>query len=58
MAAATVNQSRLAGFHQINEQTETEAAVRIAQTSFLSELPGVTFAFLTLAYIVLSLVSL
>jgi len=34
------------------------AADRIAQNSLLSELPGVAFAFLTLAYIVLSFVSL
>ncbi len=57
MAATTVNQ-RLAGFQQVREQTETVAADRIAQNSLLSELPGVTFAFLTLAYIVLSFVSL
>lgn len=57
MAATTVSQ-RFAGFQRIKEQTETVAANRIAQNSLLSELPGVTFAFLTLAYIVLSLVSL
>jgi hypothetical protein len=60
MAATTINQ-RLAGFQQVNEQqTETAAtaADRIAQNSLLSELPGVTFAFLTLAYIVFSFVSL
>ncbi len=57
MAATTVSQ-RLAGFQQVREQTETVAADRIAQNSLLSELPGVTFAFLTLAYIVLSFVSL
>jgi hypothetical protein len=42
----------------VNEQTETAAADRIAQNSLLSELPGVAFAVLTLAYIVLSFVSL
>jgi hypothetical protein len=57
MAATTINQ-RLAGFQQVKEQTETVAADRIAQNSVLSELPGVAFAFLTLAYIVLSFVSL
>ncbi len=57
MTATTVNQ-RLAGFQQIRERTETVAANRIAQNSLVSELPGVTFAFLTLAYIVLSFVSL
>jgi hypothetical protein len=57
MAATTINQ-RLAGFQQVREQTETSAANRIAQNSLLSELPGATFAVLTLAYIVLSFVSL
>ncbi len=57
MAATTVDR-RLAGFQQIREQTETAAADRIAQNSLLSELPGVTFAFLTLAYIVLSFVGM
>jgi len=57
MAATTISQ-RLAGFQQVKEQTETVAADRIAQNSMLSELPGVTFAFLTLAYIVFSLMSL
>jgi hypothetical protein len=57
MAATTINQ-RLAGFQQVQEQTETSAANRIAQNSLLSELPGATFAVLTLAYIVLSFVSL
>jgi len=57
MAATTINQ-RLAGFQQVQEQTETAAAERVAQNSLLSELPGMTFAFLTLAYIVLSFVTL
>ena len=57
MAATTVNQ-RIAGFQEVKEQTETVAADRIAQNSLLSELPGLAFAFLTLAYIVFSLVSL
>jgi hypothetical protein len=57
MTATTVDRLRLAGFRRSNEQGEIDAA-RIAQGSFLSELPGVMFALLTLAYIVLSLVSL
>ena len=57
MAATTINQS-IAGFQQVREQTETVAADRIAQNSLLSELPGVTFAFLTLAYIVFSFIRL
>jgi hypothetical protein len=58
MAATTINQARLAGFQQVKEQTETVAADRLAQNSLLSELPGAAFAFLTLAYIVLSFASL
>ena len=57
MAATTVNQ-RLADFQQTNEETETVVADRIAQNSLLSELPGVTFAFVTLTYILLSFLSL
>jgi len=57
MTATTVDRLRLAGFQRSNEQTEA-VANRIAQGSFLSELPGLTFALLTLAYIVLSFLSL
>jgi hypothetical protein len=57
MDATTVNQPRLAGF-QDTVQTENVAAERVAQNSLLSELPGATFAFLTLAYIVFSFASL
>jgi hypothetical protein len=57
MDATTVNQSGLAGF-QDTVQTENVAAERVAQNSLLSELPGATFAFLTLAYIVFSFASL
>jgi hypothetical protein len=57
MTATIVDRLRLSGLLRGNEQTETVAA-RIAQGSFLSELPGVMFALLTLAYIVLSFLSL
>jgi hypothetical protein len=57
MDATTVNQ-RLAGFQETQVQTENVAAERVAQNSLLSELPGATFAFLTLAYIVFSFASL
>ena len=58
MDATTVKQATLAGFQESKEQTGNMAAERIAQNSLLSELPGVTFAFLTLAYIILSFASL
>jgi hypothetical protein len=57
MAATTIN-ARIANVQGIREQTETVAADRIAQNSLLTELPGVTFAFLTLAYVVVSFASL
>ena len=57
MDATTVNQ-RLAGFQDTQVQTGDVAAKRVAQNSLLSELPGATFAFLTLAYIVFSFASL
>ena len=56
--AATTAKATLTGFGRTQEQTETAMAVRIAQNSFLSELPGITFAFLTLAYIVFSFAAL
>jgi hypothetical protein len=56
--AATTAKATLTGFYRANEQTETADAVRLAQNSFLSELPGATFALLTLAYVVMSLVAL
>jgi hypothetical protein len=58
MDATTVKQGTLASFQDTKEQTGNVAAERMAQNSLLSELPGVTFAFLTLAWIVLSFASL
>ena len=58
MDATTVNQPRIASFEDTQAQTENVAAERVAQNSLLSELPGATFAFLTLAYIVFSFASL
>ena len=56
--AATTKEIRLTGFNNVAEQTEASESVRSMQNSLLSELPGVTFAFLTLAYIAFSLISL
>ncbi len=56
--AATTAKATFTGFERDQEQTDTGLAVRISQNSFLTELPGVTFAFLTLAYIVFSLATL
>jgi len=57
MTVTTVEELRLTGFQASNDRKEA-VAVRVGQNSFLTELPGVAFAFLTLAYIVLSLLSL
>jgi hypothetical protein len=57
MTGTTVEQLRLTGFQASYDRKEA-IAVRVGQNSFLSELPGAAFAFLTLAYVVLSLLSL
>jgi hypothetical protein len=57
MNATTTANGTKVGLNQV-EQMESTAAVRAAQSVLLSELPGMTFAFLTLAYVVLSLVGL
>ncbi|HVN64216.1 MAG TPA: hypothetical protein VMT58_06235 [Candidatus Binataceae bacterium] len=56
MAATTANHTTFAGFQPtFTEQTEAVAADRVFQNSLLTEIPGAAFAFLTLAYLVLSL---
>lgn len=57
-ATTTAHHTTFAGFKPVPEQTEAGAAERIAQNTLLTELPGAAFAFLTLAYLVLSLASL
>jgi hypothetical protein len=56
--ATTTKEIRLTGFNDVAERTEASESVRHMQNSLLSELPGVTFAFLTLAYVAFSLLSL
>jgi hypothetical protein len=58
MNATTTANGTKVGLNQVVEQVESTSAVRAAQSVLLSELPGMTFAFLTLAYVVLSLVGL
>jgi len=55
---ATTNEVRLAGITNRNEATESTAGIRIAQNSWLSELPGAVFALITLGYVVSSLLAL
>ena len=54
-STATVNPSNL-GY--VNGHNEPSIGVRALQNVLLSELPGVTFAVLTLVYVVASLVTL
>jgi len=46
------------GFADVTASIGDTDSIRYAQSNFLDELPGVAFAMITLAYIVVSLVSL
>ncbi|HVA76584.1 MAG TPA: hypothetical protein VNF27_01745 [Candidatus Binataceae bacterium] len=58
MNATTTNEARLAGYADAAEAAASTDAVRLAQYSWLNELPGLVFGLLTLAYIVTSLLAL
>jgi len=53
-----INTARLANVEQQAERPEPSDATRISQYSFLSEMPGLVFGALTLAWIVMSLSAL
>ena len=53
--STTVNQTRV---QFVSEYSEPSTSVRALQNIVLSQLPGVTFAILTLVYVVASLVRL
>jgi hypothetical protein len=55
---ATTKQVELTSYLRLEEQTTSADSVRMTQSAFLSELPGVAFAVLMLAYVVTSFVSL
>lgn len=55
---ATTKQVEFTSYLKLEEQTASADSVRMAQSAFLSELPGIAFALLTLAYVVTSFVSL
>lgn len=55
---AMTKQAEFVSYLNLEEKTATEDSIRMTQSAFLSELPGVAFAVLTLAYIVTSLISL
>lgn len=52
---ATATQARLTYYNTVDEPT---AGIRTLRNSILSELPGITFAVITLAWIVLSFAGL
>jgi hypothetical protein len=55
---ATIREARLANVMVGAESMGSESAARYAENSFLSELPGIAFGLITLAYIVGSLITL
>jgi hypothetical protein len=58
MMAATTHGMRIARIGRIAETVGTTESAGYAQKAWLDELPGAVFAFVTLAYIVTSLLSL
>ena len=55
---AMTKQAEFTRYLNLEEKGATADSVRMAQSAFLSELPGVALAVLTLAYIVTSFISL
>ena len=55
---AITNQAEFTNYLNLEEKTATADSVRMAQSAWLSELPGIAFGILTLAYIVTSFISL
>ncbi|MGH7779411.1 MAG: hypothetical protein ACREQR_06260 [Candidatus Binataceae bacterium] len=58
MNATTTNEARLAGYEEVAEAAASSDAVRLAQYSWLNEVPGLVFGLLTIVYIVASLIAL
>jgi hypothetical protein len=55
---AMTKQGEFTGYLNLEEKTVTADSLRMAQSAFLNELPGVAFGVLTLAYIVTSFIRL
>ena len=55
---ATTTTQRLAGIASVNEAETVSDGTRLAQYSMLNEIPGAFFGFITVAYIVGSLIAL
>ncbi|MFZ1889235.1 MAG: hypothetical protein WAU33_14480 [Candidatus Binataceae bacterium] len=58
MNATTTNRTQFAGLIPATETAAPTDYIRFAQNSFLSELPGVAFGLITLAYLVCSFLAL
>jgi hypothetical protein len=55
---ATTNEAGITVNTIANQAAESTVGTRLAQNSFLSELPGVVFGLITLGYVVSSLLAL
>jgi len=55
---ATINEARIERFAAVEREAAATDAIRLAQYAWLSELPGVVFGLITVAYIVTSLLAL
>jgi hypothetical protein len=58
MNATTTNRTEIAGLTHASETGAPTDYIRYAQNSFLTELPGLAFGIITLAYIAMSLLGL
>lgn len=58
MNATTTNHTEIAGLTHTNETAAPTDYIRYAQNSFLTELPGVAFGLITLAYVICSFLAL
>ncbi|MGH7779412.1 MAG: hypothetical protein ACREQR_06265 [Candidatus Binataceae bacterium] len=58
MNATTTNRTQFAGLTPATVTAAPTDYIRYAQNSFLTELPGVVFGLITLAYIVTTLLAL
>ncbi|HUY26214.1 MAG TPA: hypothetical protein VMV27_02235 [Candidatus Binataceae bacterium] len=58
MNATTTNEAGLAGYAEVAQAAASSDAVRLAQYSWLNEVPGLVIGLVTMAYLVTSLLAL
>ena len=58
MNATTTNEAGLARYAEVAQATASSDAVRLAQYSWLNEVPGLVIGLVTLAYLMTSLLAL